>query len=103
MKTNKWILNRVLFTGLVILLSGAFETIAVAAESINWTGCGITKKAFMVEAAKAYKAKTGITVKLTGGGATKGVEVLIPGKPILGVAAAHVCQINFRTWKVKCG
>lgn len=45
-----------------------------ASESILWAGCGITKKAFMAELAKAYTAKTGIQVNLQGGGATKGIR-----------------------------
>lgn len=41
---------------------------------ITWAGCGITKKAFMAELAKAYEDKTGIKVQLTGGGATRGIR-----------------------------
>lgn len=45
-----------------------------AAETIQWAGCGISKKAFMAELAKAYTKKTGVAVKLSGGGATKGIR-----------------------------
>ena len=41
---------------------------------ITWAGCGITKKAFMAELAKAYEDKTGIKVLLQGGGATRGIR-----------------------------
>ncbi len=41
---------------------------------LTWAGCGISKKAFMSEMAKAYEAKTGIKIKLQGGGATKGIR-----------------------------
>jgi len=43
-------------------------------NTISWAGCGITKKAFMSELAKAYETKTGVKVKLQGGGATKGIR-----------------------------
>ena len=43
-------------------------------NTILWAGCGITKKAFMAELAQAYQAKTGITVKLQGGGAARGIR-----------------------------
>lgn len=41
---------------------------------LTWAGCGITKKAFMAELAKAYETKTGIKVLLQGGGATRGIR-----------------------------
>ncbi|UCE90622.1 MAG: phosphate ABC transporter substrate-binding protein [Pseudomonadota bacterium] len=43
-------------------------------NTIVWAGCGITKKAFMKELSAAYEAKTGIKVKLQGGGATRGIR-----------------------------
>ena len=43
-------------------------------NSIQWAGCGITKKAFMAELAAAYEAKTGIHINLQGGGATRGIR-----------------------------
>ena len=49
-------------------------TPGVFAEEVSWTGCGITKKAFMTEIAKAYEKNTGVKVALSGGGATKGIR-----------------------------
>lgn len=43
-------------------------------NSLTWAGCGITKKAFMSELATGFKDKTGIDIKLEGGGATRGVR-----------------------------
>jgi len=43
-------------------------------QVLTWTGCGITRKAFMSELAAAYERKTGIRVDLSGGGATKGIR-----------------------------
>lgn len=43
-------------------------------NTITWAGCGITKKAFMAELAKAYEKKTGVKILLQGGGATRGIR-----------------------------
>lgn len=43
-------------------------------NTLTWAGCGITKKAFMSELAKAYENKTGVKVILQGGGATRGIR-----------------------------
>ena len=51
---------------------------------ITWAGCGITKKAFMKELAAAYTKKTGIQVKLSGGGATRGIRDAVKGKVMIG-------------------
>jgi phosphate transport system substrate-binding protein len=62
---------------------------SVFAEEVSWTGCGITKKAFMTEIAKAYKKKTGIKITLSGGGATKGIRTASAGTSDLGGACRH--------------
>lgn len=61
-----------------------------AAEQLTWAGCGITKKAFMKELAKAYTRKTGIKVKLSGGGATKGIRNAAKGAIHIGGA----CRVS---------
>ncbi len=61
-----------------------------AAETIQWAGCGISKKAFMKEMAKAYTKKTGIKVKLSGGGATKGIRKAAKGTIHIGGA----CRVS---------
>ncbi len=68
-----------LFTGNVIAEKRSNAT-------LHWTGCGITKKAFMAELAKAYKKETGINIVLSGGGATKGIRQVALGKSDLGGA-----------------
>ncbi len=55
-------------------------------NQINWAGCGITKKAFMKELAKAYEKKTGIKVNISGGGATKGIRNATKGTIDIGGA-----------------
>jgi phosphate transport system substrate-binding protein len=42
--------------------------------TLSWRGCGITKKAFMERCATVYSEKTGVNIRLTGGGATLGIE-----------------------------
>ncbi len=59
-------------------------------KSIVWGGCGITKKAFMAELAKAYEKKTGIKITLNGGGATKGIRDAAKGDIDIGGACRTV-------------
>jgi len=68
-----------------ILFAAAFiANVASAAGLIKWAGCGITKKAFMSEAARAYKDKTGVSISLAGGGATKGIRMANAGQVDIG-------------------
>lgn len=76
-----------------ILVVGSFLAsiqVVAAAETIQWSGCGISKKAFMTELSKAYTKKTGITVKLSGGGATKGIRNAANGTIHIGGA----CRVS---------
>ena len=73
--------------GSLFLLS---SSVTHAAETIQWAGCGISKKAFMTELAKAYTKKTGIKVKLSGGGATKGIRNAAKGTIDIGGA----CRVS---------
>lgn len=69
-----------------------YSSCSVAADSLIWAGCGITKKAFMAELAKAYEKKTGIKVTLNGGGATKGIRNAAAGKIDIGGACRPVIE-----------
>lgn len=75
---------------ITLFLAGSLVALPVSAGSkpneINWAGCGITKKAFMKELAKAYEKKTGIKVNLSGGGATKGIRKAATGEIDIGGA-----------------
>ncbi len=64
---------RIHYLFLFITLFTATQT-ASASQTLTWAGCGITKKAFMSELAKAYQKKTGIKIHLEGGGATRGIR-----------------------------
>ena len=66
------------------LLISAIPALTLAGDSVSWTGCGISKKAFMSEMAAAYEKKTGIAVKLSGGGATKGIRATAAGNSDMG-------------------
>ena len=87
---------------IVVSTLGMFllSTQAHAAEAkadIQWAGCGITKKAFMAEMAKAYTKKTGVTIKLSGGGATKGIRKAAAGQIDIGGA----CRVSLETHKLE--
>lgn len=66
------------------------EEAEAGTHTITWAGCGITKKAFMAELAKAYEKKTGIKVELQGGGATKGIREASKGTITIGGA----CRVS---------
>lgn len=63
---------------------------AVPKNVIKWAGCGITKKAFMTELAKAYETKTGIKIQLEGGGATRGIRDTVKHRTDMGGS----CRMN---------
>lgn len=73
-----------------IFLMLVFSTSYAVQKQINWAGCGITKKAFMAELAKAYEKKTGVKVNLSGGGATKGIRKAVKGEIDIGGA----CRVS---------
>lgn len=60
----------------IILLTFGMLSISLpaSADELKWVGCGITKLAFMEDLAAAWTAKTGHTVNIDGGGATKGIR-----------------------------
>ncbi len=77
-----------------IISAVAFAGGVMAAQTISWTGCGITKKAFMTEMSKQYFAETGIKVKITGGGATKGIRHVASGKTDIGGSCRHKLNVS---------
>lgn len=86
---------RLLLSSSVCLLSLLLASTASALpenRSIMWAGCGITKKAFMAELAKAYEKKTGIKVNLAGGGATKGIRDAAQGVIDIGGACRPIIE-----------
>ncbi len=53
-------------------------------ESLNWVGCGISKKAYVTDLAQAFEKKTNIHINIQGGGATKGIRYVVSGDADLG-------------------
>lgn len=78
------------FTALAGMFLVTNMQVVKAAESIQWAGCGISKKAFMTELSKAYTKKTGVKVNLSGGGATKGIRKAAKGAIDIGGA----CRVS---------
>lgn len=83
------------FISLVGISFIANVQVATAVETIQWAGCGISKKAFMTELSKAYTKKTGIKVNLSGGGATKGIRKAAKGSIDIGGA----CRVSLERHK----
>lgn len=87
-------MTRIIFIlGLISSLFLSANTFAkTAGDNLVWAGCGITKKAFMAELAKAYEKKTGIKVNLQGGGATKGIRNAMQGTIDIGGACRPIIE-----------
>lgn len=69
MKNAKLIFTLFFLMSFVFSMPGKTED-----NTLVWAGCGVTKKAFMAELAAAYEKKTGVHIKLEGGGATRGIQ-----------------------------
>jgi phosphate transport system substrate-binding protein len=66
---------------------------AFSAEKINYTGCGIVKRAFMEQLAKKFTAQYGIRVDIQGGGATRGIREVASGEKNLGGTCRHALDV----------
>lgn len=62
-------------------------------NTLTWAGCGITKYAFMEELSKAYEKKSGVKIKLQGGGATAGIRQATNGQVDIGAS----CRTNLES------
>lgn len=63
---------------------GAQPSAAPDKPTLTWTGCGISKTAYMNDAAAAYKLQTGVEIVVTGGGATRGIRATAGGVSDIG-------------------
>jgi len=70
------------------------KTPSLNPKQLVWAGCGITKKAFMAELAKAWYKKTGVKIELHGGGATKGIRQAAADKIDIGGACRATMNHN---------
>ncbi len=89
--------EKILFLLLGFLLSSGVAGLQAQVKTtkeLHWAGCGITKKAFMTELAKAYTKKTGIKVDIKGGGATRGIRDAAAGKIDIGGACRMTIEGN---------
>ncbi len=80
MITMKRLLQRLV----ICFLTFSSYAIAEPVETLDWVGCGISKKAYVTDLAKAFEAKTGIHINIQGGGATKGIREVVSGEADLG-------------------
>ncbi len=97
------IINRSHFRGLPIFAGILMASIwliglgmhsIVSAETLEYSGCGIVKKAFMVELAEAFTKKYGIQVNIQGGGAMLGIRNAAAG--ITHVGGSCRPELNFK-------
>jgi phosphate transport system substrate-binding protein len=88
-----------LWTGLVVLIGGLYlapSAFAAGEQSkltLNWVGCGISKKAYVAEIAKRYEEVTGVKIEISGGGATKGIRQVATGEADIGGS----CRFKLRS------
>ena len=62
---------------------------------IVWTGCDISKTAYMAEAVAAYEATHDQEIIVTGGGATRGIRATVGGMSDLGGTCRHTLEDDF--------
>ncbi len=94
--------HRMLSTGfalLALLLAGGAQ--AKETTTLVWAGCGISKKAFMNDLAKAYTARTGVKIDVQGGGATRGIRDTATGAVHFGGACRTTIAGNAAEKAVK--
>ena len=89
-RQTRFIKNMQRITALIFFMVFYFIADSASALELKWTGCGITKKAFMGELAKVYEAKTNVKIKLSGGGATKGIRSVSANSSDLGGSCRHL-------------
>jgi len=82
-----------------VCLFGISDTVFAEKADITWTGCGITRKAFMAECAEAYKKSTGKVIVLSGGGAKKGIRDAAAGKADIGGSCRPCLPVLYPKWE----
>ncbi|MCU7854922.1 MAG: phosphate ABC transporter substrate-binding protein [Candidatus Thiodiazotropha sp. (ex Lucinoma borealis)] len=76
------------------LLLLALLPFSVQALELSWVGCGITRNAFMADLAAAYELETGISINISGGGATKGIRAIAARQADIGGACRYTLKRN---------
>ncbi|MBI3650832.1 MAG: phosphate ABC transporter substrate-binding protein [Acidobacteria bacterium] len=59
----------------------------------RWVGCDISKASFMDAVTTAFKAKTGRSISVEEGGATRGIRDVVAGKADMGGSCRHALDI----------
>ncbi len=86
-------LKNTVFRAAVIVLSfWSIPAMSAATKTLTWAGCSISKNAFMSEMADAYQKKTGVTIDLKGGGATKGIRQVSAREVRIGGTCRHIME-----------
>lgn len=75
---------RTFVTLLSLLWLASLNATANPDNTLQWVGCGISKKAYVTDLARAFEQKTGIHINIEGGGATKGIRKVLTGEADLG-------------------
>jgi len=78
----------------VSLFSCLLVSYSLEARALTWTGCGISKKAYVTELAKAFEEKYGTAVDISGGGATKGIRNVAKSKTDVGGTCRHLLNVS---------
>ncbi|MCP4747725.1 MAG: phosphate ABC transporter substrate-binding protein [Desulfobacteraceae bacterium] len=88
MQVNRICITLYMGLACATLIAGMLISPALAEDNtsadIVWRGCGITQKAFMIEAAAAYEKITGKRISISGGGATLGIQTAASGQADIG-------------------
>ncbi|MEN8180527.1 MAG: substrate-binding domain-containing protein [Pseudomonadota bacterium] len=74
-----------------VILTVILVTLSMTASAVDltWVGCGITRNAFMADLAAAYEQKTGTSIAIEGGGATKGIRSIVSKQADIGGACRY--------------
>lgn len=78
----------------IVLIGWSSAILAETKKELTWAGCGITKTAFMKELSAGFEKKTGIKIKLAGGGATKGIRSAASNQADIGGSCRHRLTVN---------
>jgi len=71
---------------MLLVAAGVLAASPASAKTLEWGGCGITKKAFMFALADAFQERTGHEIEIHGGGATHGIRGTQSGEIDMGGA-----------------
>lgn len=72
----------------------SINSLAEPIDTLNWVGCGISKKAYVIDLSKAFEKKTNIHINIQGGGATKGIRTVVSGGADLGGSCRYQLPNN---------